>query len=201
LALFAAKTGDLHAAAAAAEYLAPEQLSGIGHADPACDLYALGCTFYFLLTGLPPRPASGDLLLHQLGDVVPVERFRPDLPPALAELVRAMMAKDPLIRPRSMADVAAWLAPYSETGAASSNVEFTLPPPSPADSSPFEGLDDGPTQTTLGEGDLTPISTRRPKRLPSCPRSGNPVGLLLLAVAIIAAVGVAVTMVLRTVAK
>jgi serine/threonine protein kinase len=202
LALFAAKTGDLNAAAAAAEYLAPEQLTGPGRADPACDLYALGCTLYFLLTGHPPRPATGDSLLHQLVDVVPVERLRPDVPPALAEIVRVLMAKDPAGRPRSMAEVAAWLAPFSETGAGSSNVEFSLPPPAPADSSPFAGLDDdGPFQTTLGEGDATPISIRVPRRLTTGGGSITMVGLLLLAAAIIAGVGVAVAMVLRSVGK
>src|SRR5262249_23842131 len=59
---------------------------------------SLGCTFYHLLTGCAPFPACGPvekLYKHRYEEPAPVERRRPDVPPALAAVVRKLMAKLP----------------------------------------------------------------------------------------------------------
>jgi serine/threonine protein kinase len=81
-------------------YVAPEQITG-GRVGPATDLYALGVTFYELLSGRSPFPPQLTLpgLLHHHLSVAP--RPLDDAPPALAELVLGLLAKNPHDRPAS----------------------------------------------------------------------------------------------------
>ena len=81
-----------------ADYLAPEQARNSQRVDHRADIYSLGCTFYFLLTGQAPFPTGSiaeRLLKHQTEQPKSVYDLRPDAPPALVELVRRMMIKDP----------------------------------------------------------------------------------------------------------
>lgn len=83
------------------EYAAPEQWSGT--AFPATDLYALGGSLYFLLTGRYPyvrdrRDAVALREAHLREPIPDLTRRNPDVPPALDELYRRMMAKDPDMR-------------------------------------------------------------------------------------------------------
>ncbi len=98
------------------DYLAPEQASNSHQVDIRADLYALGCTFYYLLTGRPPFH-GGELLQklvqHQLHDPTPVGSLRPDLPPEVGTIVRKLMAKRPADRYQTPAEVAAALAPLA----------------------------------------------------------------------------------------
>ncbi|MBK9037276.1 MAG: protein kinase [Myxococcales bacterium] len=88
------------------DYIAPEQARG-ETIDERVDIYALGGTLYFLLTGLPPfrtgNPAEDKYLkvvARHLKNPPPDPRERaPGVAPELAELVRAMMAKKPAERP------------------------------------------------------------------------------------------------------
>ena len=80
------------------DYMAPEQALDSHAVDIRADLYSLGCTVYFLLTGRVPFPggeASAKLLKHQLEEPVPVEQLRAEVPPGLAAIVRKLMAKKP----------------------------------------------------------------------------------------------------------
>jgi WD40 repeat protein/serine/threonine protein kinase len=91
------------------DFLAPEQARDARKADPRSDLYSLGCTFYYLLTGQVPLPAATlteKLLRHQMDDPVPVERLRPDVPAEVAAVVGRLMAKRPEERFPSAAAVA-----------------------------------------------------------------------------------------------
>jgi eukaryotic-like serine/threonine-protein kinase len=80
-----------------ADYVAPEQLRDARTADVRADLYSLGCTLYFLLAGLPPFPGGSaveKLLRHLHDEPEPLG----GVPPALAGVVRKLMAKDPARR-------------------------------------------------------------------------------------------------------
>jgi serine/threonine protein kinase len=100
-----------------ADYLAPEQALNSHEADSRSDIYSLGCTLYFLLTGSPPFPEgtiSERLLKHQTARPESIFKARPDAPPSLVEICESMMAKKPLERPQTAGDVAMllkeWLA-------------------------------------------------------------------------------------------
>ncbi len=100
-----------------ADYLAPEQALNSHEADSRSDIYSLGCTLYFLLTGSPPFPEgsiSERLLKHQTARPESIFKVRPDAPPSLVEFCESMMSKKPIDRPQTAGDVAAmlkdWLA-------------------------------------------------------------------------------------------
>ncbi len=88
-------------------FVAPEVLSG--NQDPRSDLYSLGATIYWLVTGRPPRSSAQagptDMLAGLLTtELVPVERLAPWLPAGLAHLTNRLLEARPDDRPSS-ADV------------------------------------------------------------------------------------------------
>lgn len=95
------------------DFMAPEQAKNSRRVDRRADLYSLGCTLYYLLTGKPPFPDGTvveKLLYHQLEEAPPVEKLRPDTPRAVVKVLRRLMAKRPQDRYASAADAAAALA-------------------------------------------------------------------------------------------
>jgi serine/threonine protein kinase len=99
-----------------ADYLAPEQAIDSHEVDIRADIYSLGATFYYLLTGKTPFPEgtiAQKLLWHQTRKPRPVREMRPELPAALDAIVLKMMAKDPAQRYQTPADVADALAPFT----------------------------------------------------------------------------------------
>ncbi|MCA9065632.1 MAG: protein kinase [Planctomycetaceae bacterium] len=90
------------------DYIAPEQVTDPHSADTRADLYSLGCTFYFLLTGKPPYPTGTvmqKLVAHRDGSPPPVTTLRADTPSAVADIVARMMAREPRERFQQPADV------------------------------------------------------------------------------------------------
>jgi serine/threonine protein kinase len=90
------------------DYLAPEQALDFHAADIRADLYSLGCTFYYLLTGQPPFPGgtlAQKLLNHQNAPAPPVNTLRRDVPPAIARIVHRLLAKRPEDRYPTPADL------------------------------------------------------------------------------------------------
>jgi WD40 repeat protein len=79
------------------DFLAPEQSQNAHDADIRADIYSLGCTLCFLLTGRPPFPgttAVDKVRAHAEREAIPVESLRPDLPANLAAAIRRMMARN-----------------------------------------------------------------------------------------------------------
>jgi serine/threonine-protein kinase len=98
-----------------ADYISPEQATNAHGVDIRADIYSLGCTFYFLLTGLPPFPGGSfmeKLFKHKMDPPRPVRARRADVPPEVAAVVATMMAKRPEDRYQTPAEVAAALAPF-----------------------------------------------------------------------------------------
>jgi eukaryotic-like serine/threonine-protein kinase len=80
------------------DYMAPEQARDSRATSIQSDMYSLGCTFYFLLTGVPPFP-GGDitekLTRHAKAPVPDVRDLRQDVPLAISLVLKRMMAKRP----------------------------------------------------------------------------------------------------------
>jgi eukaryotic-like serine/threonine-protein kinase len=100
-----------------ADYMAPEQARDCRAADIRSDIYSLGCTFYFALTGHVPFPGGSaieKILHHQLDEPVMLEKFRPDLPAPVRAILRRMMAKPPADRFQTPAEVVAAVEPLCD---------------------------------------------------------------------------------------
>jgi serine/threonine protein kinase len=107
------------------DFLPPEQSDDSKRADHRADIYALGCTLYFLLTGKPPY--SGEsimqrLLAHHQKPIPSLRDARPDVPIEIDAIYQKMMAKSPDDRPQSIAEVADSLEAWRSRSAKSLRV-------------------------------------------------------------------------------
>ncbi len=134
-------TADPSKALGTADYISPEQALNSHELDSRTDIYSLGCSLYFLLTGRAPfgsGTSAERLLAHQLKEAEPINNIRisQNLVPVDERLVGIcdrMMAKSPDARYSSAAEVAEALSPLAGTSTA---VEFALRSSSSAATSP-----------------------------------------------------------------
>ncbi len=129
-----------------ADYLAPEQALDSHSVDIRADIYSLGATFYFCLTGRTPfneGTVAQKLIWHQTRQPKPVRSFRKDVPAEMIAVVEKMMAKDPAQRYQTPLEVVEGLAPWTKTAIAPP-AESEMPRLSAA------ALAGGPAETTAG---------------------------------------------------
>jgi len=123
------------------DFVAPEQAMDARDADARSDIYGLGCTLHYLLTGRPPYSGENDTLVarlvaHRECDIPSLRAARKDVPQALDAVFLRMLAKDPSDRYQSMADLAKDLeavcaADFNVAGPAAGVTSPTRPPPIP----------------------------------------------------------------------
>ncbi|HMU62986.1 MAG TPA: serine/threonine-protein kinase, partial [Gemmatimonadales bacterium] len=85
-------------------YMSPEQATADPHTDHRADIYALGIVAYEMLCGRQPFEASsaqGIIAAHVTQQPQPMERFRANVPPALAMLIMRCLEKKPADRPQT----------------------------------------------------------------------------------------------------
>jgi serine/threonine protein kinase len=99
-----------------ADYLAPEQIMAPETTNPVSDIYSLGCTLYYAVTGKVPFPggsAKDKAKAHcKLQPITPL-RWNPELSEEFIEVIHRMMDKDPLTRVQTAAEVIDLLAPFA----------------------------------------------------------------------------------------
>ncbi|QXJ24529.1 Hsp70 family protein [Actinomadura graeca] len=130
------------------QFMAPEQFEGL-EADARTDLYALGCTLYTLLAGVPPFSGTPTSLRHQHATTSPLgaDLHRHDAPPALVDLIDELLAKTPAERPGDGREVAARLRTVRRGGSRAVGLDLGT---SESVISLLEGGD--PTVVTTSEG-------------------------------------------------
>jgi serine/threonine protein kinase len=83
------------------DYISPEQARDPRNTDVRGDIYSLGCTLYYMLTGRAPYPAGTVLqkLLSHSGDPVPDPRaYREEIDDGTVQILHKMLAKQPSTR-------------------------------------------------------------------------------------------------------
>jgi serine/threonine-protein kinase len=99
------------------DFIAPEQVVDSRTVDTRADVYSLGSTLYFLLTGQVPFPGENKVnkMVKQVYESpAPVEFLRPKIPAPVAIVVRRLMAKQPDERYQKPSEVAQALAAFKD---------------------------------------------------------------------------------------
>ncbi len=123
-----------------ADYLSPEQIRSPLAVLPASDVYSLGCTLYYAVTGKVPYPGGDSrskCRRHLEETPWHPRRFAPELADEFVELIADMMEKDPQRRINSAAVVAERLLPWcdgdTQTVPATPGLSPWMPAPPPAE--------------------------------------------------------------------
>ncbi len=101
-----------------ADYLAPEQVVDSHNVDIRADIYSLGGTFYYCLTGRTPfgeGNVAQKLIWHQTRQPKPIRTFRSDVPEEITAIIEKMMAKDRSQRFQTPQEVAEALTVWIQT--------------------------------------------------------------------------------------
>jgi len=94
-------------------YMSPEMALGSGDVDWRCDIYALGCVAYWLVTGKQvfEGPSSTQIISDHIRKhpTPPGRRAETPVPPELEQIIMACLEKDPANRPQSARELGAKL--------------------------------------------------------------------------------------------
>jgi serine/threonine protein kinase len=103
-----------------ADYMAPETITNPEQIRPISDIYSLGCTLYYAVTGKVPFPGgnTAEKMNRQLHET-PLNplHFNPDLPDEFCDVIARMMDKNPDTRTPTAAAVIEALEPWCDAGA------------------------------------------------------------------------------------
>ncbi len=155
------------------DYMAPEQGLDAASSTVAADIYGLGCTLFYALTGRPPYTAPNPLSVLKMHIQAPIpdaSHLRNDIPVGLNFAITKMLQKEPRSRYLSPADVAKAVLPFAS--------------PTHADGSPaISGLktvsqvEPAPADSPINDSDerqrLVFRSPTRPVRRTQKSRGGN----------------------------
>ena len=111
------------------DYMSPEQAANTKGADGRADIYSLGCTLWFLLTG--KKAYDGDtmiarLMAHREAPLPSLVKTRDDAPWALEQALHKMLAKRPQDRFQSMEEVVTALEPFSGGGSSKAGMGSSI---------------------------------------------------------------------------
>ncbi|GEM_PF-2569115 len=99
------------------DYISPEQAGDARDVDIRSDIFSLGCSLFYLLTGKGPfagADAAERMIARVLRDAPSVRIVRPDVPAGLEKLLAKMLARDPAERFQTPAELATALKPFSQ---------------------------------------------------------------------------------------
>jgi serine/threonine protein kinase len=138
-------------------------------ADARSDIYALGCTLFYLLTGHPPyvaETAAEIMLMHHNAPVPSLRAERADVPEGLESVYQRMVAKDPTDRYQTMADVLTALETCGVALKLPQGVKVAALPPSggtmlskPARTAQSDSTPSAPREPGAGSGSVVRLGT------------------------------------------
>jgi phosphate ABC transporter phosphate-binding protein len=142
------------------DYMAPEQALDSTATDGRADVYSLGCTLFYLLTGRPMYSGTslmGLLLKHREAPPPSLSDSRPGVPEVVNAVFQRMVAKKPEDRYQTMAEVADALEEVRRETASVELPDVAPQPPAPAaGSSAAEMTVDAPSARQLTDHGARP---------------------------------------------
>lgn len=116
------------------DFMSPEQVRDAHAVDIRSDIYSLGCTLYFLLTGRPPfnnGTVIEKLSAHLHAQPPAVSSLRGDVPAGLLRVLDRMLEKDAAARYQTPGEVVAALAPWAMPNKTPAPTAKVIAPPRP----------------------------------------------------------------------
>ncbi len=146
-------------------YMAPEQIRSPHAVGPAADVFGLGCSLFYALSGHPPFPGNTreeKELSSQQGPPKPLQTLAPHVDKSLVDVVEAMMRPSSSDRIRSADEVMQRLGPWLPTGMLEmprgARKSLMLHAGATSVASPSSGLGSGSTCETGSRSDALPSS-------------------------------------------
>ncbi len=166
--LAAADDPRSHKIVGTADYISPEQIRSPESVTPASDIYSLGCTLYYAVTGKVPFPGGNTReKARRHCDETPFHprRFNPEISEEFVEVIADMMEKDPADRISSALEVVRRLEPWVKDAVPIRAEQFRsswMAPPLPASGSDIE-----PEMQATMEGSYDSLDVESPSETPS----------------------------------